>query len=496
MRIMLIGAQVSLSDDPNASLCTTPEYVEWNLDCYSCATVTSSARHIQQHTEEPNKKKDLSNPVVTSFKFVKFHEFSPALFLQLRQQFGVTEFYKASLDPETVLSKIDLQKFSEGRSGSFFVFTPDKRFIIKTLPANEATLLQKILPFYVSYLLSNPKSLIVRFYGLYCVSLTSHTAVYTVVMANMFFGSKTLNERYDLKGSWVHRKVGKKHDQNPSTQGMDLDLHRKLHLDSTTRSFLDLQLRSDAQFLCSLGIMDYSILLGFHFAKTTGDQANKIRDRRDTWRSAKIKASPSTSLLSTSLSASLALSTSVAASPLMASSCVPPSTMPVGSPTTLVKSTSCDFPGSPHQPTREESSADDIDSEPEPLFTGSPEAFHGAIIPMTQTTGTTHTKPSPDPGIPSIDSSEFYYLSIIDILQLYDTQKKLERFWKVSVMRKDPDGVSVQEPSYYLDRFLYNWGTNLLADEAGDPHAPKLPSENPSETEIEGILISPVVNNN
>ncbi len=42
-----------------------------------------------------------------------------------------------------------------------------------------------------------------------------------------------------------------------------------------------------------------------------------------------------------------------------------------------------------------------------------------------------------DEGFLSVDGKEIYYLCIIDILQLYDLNKKAERFWKVRVMHKD-----------------------------------------------------------
>ena len=43
-----------------------------------------------------------------------------------------------------------------------------------------------------------------------------------------------------------------------------------------------------------------------------------------------------------------------------------------------------------------------------------------------------------DQGIPSYDNtSELYYMTIIDTLQLYDLNKKSERFWKVYVAHKN-----------------------------------------------------------
>ena len=47
----------------------------------------------------------------------------------------------------------------------------------------------------------------------------------------------------------------------------------------------------------------------------------------------------------------------------------------------------------------------------------------------------------------------FYYLGIVDILQSWTVAKRLERFLKIHVLRKDPDGISVMEPDNYRRRF-------------------------------------------
>ena len=78
-------------------------------------------------------------------RLFSFRSFAAEVFMDLRKQKGVSnENYLASLDPDAVMATFS-DKYSEGRSGSFFVFSPDKRFIIKTIEATEATLLRSIL---------------------------------------------------------------------------------------------------------------------------------------------------------------------------------------------------------------------------------------------------------------------------------------------------------------------------------------------------------------
>eukprot|EP00042_Codosiga_hollandica_P056898 m.831916 g.831916 ORF g.831916 m.831916 type:complete len:224 (+) comp59456_c0_seq55:2761-3432(+) len=104
-----------------------------------------------------------------------------------------------------------LEKFTEGRSGSFFYFTHDYKYIVKTVTAAECQLLQTILPQYVAYLRSSPTSFLTRFLGLHAIRMSPEQAkISFVVMGNIFavgqnVGTVRLDEIYDLKGSVVHR---------------------------------------------------------------------------------------------------------------------------------------------------------------------------------------------------------------------------------------------------------------------------------------------------
>mmetsp|Transcript_87107 Transcript_87107/g.106835 ORF Transcript_87107/g.106835 Transcript_87107/m.106835 type:complete len:199 (+) Transcript_87107:3-599(+) len=54
----------------------------------------------------------------------------------------------------------------------------------------------------------------------------------------------------------------------------------------------------------------------------------------------------------------------------------------------------------------------------------------------------------------TIEGPGFYSFGIIDILQEYNFQKKLERFFKVHIRCKDGYGISCIEPNIYRKRFL------------------------------------------
>eukprot|EP01119_Soliformovum_irregulare_P015037 TRINITY_DN4184_c0_g1_i1.p1 TRINITY_DN4184_c0_g1~~TRINITY_DN4184_c0_g1_i1.p1 ORF type:complete len:627 (+),score=147.83 TRINITY_DN4184_c0_g1_i1:204-1883(+) len=198
-----------------------------------------------------------------------FTDYAPKVFAHLRELAGVSEEeYLDSLEPSRFLTEMDNQKFSEGRSGSFFVFSPDKQLILKSVPRNEAALIIRILPKLHKYLVENPDSLIIRFLGVHAIGLPQGEVVYTVVMQNIFNSCvNSIHEKYDLKGSWINRKVGRAHDEDPSVLGMDIDFlsRRSINLLPTDRTLFLTMIERDAAFFRDLNIMDYSLLIGFHF---------------------------------------------------------------------------------------------------------------------------------------------------------------------------------------------------------------------------------------
>jgi hypothetical protein len=59
---------------------------------------------------------------------------------------------------------------SQGKSGSFFFFSHDKRFILKTLLKNERKTLLDMLDEYIDHIVqSENRSMLARIYGLYTI---------------------------------------------------------------------------------------------------------------------------------------------------------------------------------------------------------------------------------------------------------------------------------------------------------------------------------------
>lgn len=207
-----------------------------------------------------------------------FFSYAPAVFQRLRYIFGITdEAHMASMAGDVIKMK---KNFSEGASGSFFYFTPDKHYMVKTLTTEERDLLLKILPKYYKYMRDQPKSLICRFFGLYSIKMYNHKEHFVVMnnVLRMPAPDITIDETYDLKGSRINRHgaqiKGRGGERTPMTRrGMkpvragilkDNDLKKSVRISAQAAQELEDQLSRDALFLRENNIMDYSLLLGIH----------------------------------------------------------------------------------------------------------------------------------------------------------------------------------------------------------------------------------------
>ena len=131
---------------------------------------------------------------------VPFTSFGMHVFRYLRTKcYGISDKqYIESILPETseCIGEI-VANFSEGRSGAFFFYTKDNKYLIKTLHADEAQLLVQILPDYMNYYIKNQGSYLAKFLGLHSIKLYS-LVIYFVVMSNVFPPNIDPQETYDI----------------------------------------------------------------------------------------------------------------------------------------------------------------------------------------------------------------------------------------------------------------------------------------------------------
>ncbi|KAG7243977.1 hypothetical protein INR49_006135 [Caranx melampygus] len=120
----------------------------------------------------------------------------------LMQDFYVVESYSLVNEPLIELA-------NPGASGSLFYLTSDDEFIIKTVQHKEAKFLQRLLPGYYMNLNQNPRTLLPKFYGLYCIQ-SGGINIRLVVMNNVLPRSVKMHYKYDLKGSTYKRRASRK----------------------------------------------------------------------------------------------------------------------------------------------------------------------------------------------------------------------------------------------------------------------------------------------
>ncbi|XP_062490448.1 phosphatidylinositol 4-phosphate 5-kinase type-1 gamma [Pezoporus occidentalis] len=193
----------------------------------------------------------------------RFKTYAPVAFRYFRELFGIRpDDYLYSLCNEPLI-----ELSNPGASGSLFYVTSDDEFIIKTVMHKEAEFLQKLLPGYYMNLNQNPRTLLPKFYGLYCVQ-SGGKNIRVVVMNNILPRVVKMHLKFDLKGSTYKRRASKKEKEKSSPTYKDLDFMQDipegLMLDADTFTALVKTLQRDCLVLESFKIMDYSLLLGVH----------------------------------------------------------------------------------------------------------------------------------------------------------------------------------------------------------------------------------------
>ncbi|XP_067003013.2 phosphatidylinositol 4-phosphate 5-kinase type-1 alpha isoform X2 [Anabrus simplex] len=336
----------------------------------------------------------------------RFRTYAPIAFRYFRDLFGI--------QPDDFLISMcsaPLRELSNpGASGSIFYLTEDDEFIIKTVQHKEGEFLQKLLPGYYMNLNQNPRTLLPKFFGLYCYQCNSKN-VRLVAMNNLLPSSVKLHQKYDLKGSTYKRKASKSERQKNSPTYKDLDFMEHhpegIGLEADTYSALVKTIQRDCRVLESFKIMDYSLLVGIHnLDQATREKVEKrsvmgSMRRLDTADSTEDEGSGPTPADGDRERGATALnrSRSINRQRLVAHS----------------------------------TAMESIQAESEPID---------------------EEEDVPPGGIPARNSRGerlLLFVGIIDILQSYRLKKKLEHTWKAMI--HDGDTVSVHRPGFYAQRF-------------------------------------------
>eukprot|EP00571_Detonula_confervacea_P015135 CAMPEP_0172308002 /NCGR_PEP_ID=MMETSP1058-20130122/8732_1 /TAXON_ID=83371 /ORGANISM="Detonula confervacea, Strain CCMP 353" /LENGTH=921 /DNA_ID=CAMNT_0013020331 /DNA_START=165 /DNA_END=2930 /DNA_ORIENTATION=- len=225
-------------------------------------TLTRECERVTKYKFPPHQfylGSNTSKPLPHKYKFKVY---APLVFARIRSLFGVEK----QTFLHSICGKFNFYEFaSNARSGQFFFYSHDGRYMIKTLTQTESKFLREILPHYYQHLSQNPSTFLTHFYGMYRVAMpnANNQRLHFIIMRSVFFTEKKIDRVWDLKGSTAGRRA-----DGGDTVHKDLDIleeGRKLRFrEPEARGRFLGQLARDATFLARLGIMDYSLLLGCH----------------------------------------------------------------------------------------------------------------------------------------------------------------------------------------------------------------------------------------
>jgi len=114
---------------------------------------------------------------------------------------------------------------SNSKSGQFFFYSHDGRYLLKTQTKEENKFLLDILPEYYQYLHDNPHSLLCRILGMHRIEMYHlRRKVHFVVMTSVFDTPNKIGRMYDLKGSLVGRNASEEDREQGCGVWKDNDL--------------------------------------------------------------------------------------------------------------------------------------------------------------------------------------------------------------------------------------------------------------------------------
>jgi 1-phosphatidylinositol-4-phosphate 5-kinase len=120
---------------------------------------------------------------------VQIIEYAPLKFSKIREIDGIDQYkIRKSLSVKYNRDAVFNAGESAGKSGSFFFFSHNREFLIKTMNSGEMELFMELFPDYYNHIIdadkSNNMSLLARIYGVFTVKMEDIEPVHILMMAN------------------------------------------------------------------------------------------------------------------------------------------------------------------------------------------------------------------------------------------------------------------------------------------------------------------------
>lgn len=186
------------------------------------------------------------------------------MFKNLRERFNINEeSYLKSITG----GGIEPLDCNSGKSNAKFYKTYDKRYIIKTITSEDVEGLHNILSDYHKHIVvTKGETLLPHLLSMFRLTVEDKEN-YLLVMRNVFTRKFKIHVKYDIKGSSVDRAASSKEKEKDTPTYKDNDLindGRTLVIGNEAKVAFMQKLTRDVEFLCSLKMMDYSLLIGIH----------------------------------------------------------------------------------------------------------------------------------------------------------------------------------------------------------------------------------------
>ncbi|GAB5369404.1 hypothetical protein AAMO2058_001401500 [Amorphochlora amoebiformis] len=214
----------------------------------------------------------------------KFKAYAPKIFRRIRERFGISSVQFIT----SVCGNFEYLSFkTNSKSGQFFFYSHDKRYMLKTMTPTECKLLMKILPSYYQHVMENPNTLLCRFYGMHRVRPSGNfRGFHFLIMESVFNTPLEIHQIFDLKGSRVNRYAKRGESVYKDLDFIDNNFSFKLP--STVAKKLKAVVQHDAAFLKEQSLMDYSLLVGIHYRdgkqkkiEYNQDRIRRLKDKKE-----------------------------------------------------------------------------------------------------------------------------------------------------------------------------------------------------------------------
>ena len=225
-------------------------------------------------------------------KLYKFRDYAPLVFEHIKRLRKVTvKDYIKSLGVQKIVESLLVGNFSSldglmttGKSGSFFFYSDDGKYLIKTMTKSEFMFLRSILHHYYEYVRNYPNTLLSYIFGLHKLLYSQKgpkmQRMYVCILGNVFSSGLEIHQRYDLKGSTYGRRTKETAELTVARKDLDFtNAGMRISLGPARAHELLAQLAKDTEFLQSHHIIDYSLLVGIHNLDPSENIENSFENR-------------------------------------------------------------------------------------------------------------------------------------------------------------------------------------------------------------------------